>query len=385
MATKAEIEAKASELQKGGKPYNVAYDEAVRLLGQPTDDDSSEDKGGVIGTVTGGLQKLGEAAKGAWNSYQNTYNHNTINHTSPTTGSKGAGQKESEAMKNAMPKSEHLNYDKKQLEQFVRNMAKNSKGDREAFIKSIRASAKAFGLTEDEIVDYATKGGFWSDKDIFNEENPVTEVGKEEEETEGNGSTGEGTGGSSGGGGGNNTTEEKKVPQRYYSVWDAYWKGAFGEPGSREAKGAAAYYTVDAIANYFKNLSKGIGNIGAQFSGGTVDTSDDKPSEWQKAMNVMNEEQREKWGEQQGSQRSRNAKAQNADINTKQLSNRILSNRAAVMDFAHDMFKAATNKAEKMYWADIMNGRNDAVGAIGNATALDLYNMMYDTVYGNKK
>lgn len=385
MATKAEIEAKASELQKGGKPYNVAYDEAVRLLGQPTDDDSSEDKGGVIGTVTGGLQKLGEAAKGAWNSYQNTYNHNTINHTSPTTGSKGAGQKEAEAMKDAMGKSEHLNYDKKQLEQFVRNMAKNSKGDREAFIKSIRASAKAFGLTEDEIVDYATKGGFWSDKDIFNEENPVTEVGKEEEETEGNGSTGEGTGGSSGGGGGNNTTEEKKVPQRYYSVWDAYWKGAFGEPGSREAKGAAAYYTVDAIANYFKNLSKGIGNIGAQFSGGTVDTSDDSPSEWQKAMNVMNEEQREKWGEQQGSQRSRNARAQEADITTKELSNSILNTRSKVKQFMLQMFSNAQTDFEKKFWADAIDGRTDIAGTIMNMTGLEAAKWAHGQIYGNEK
>lgn len=200
---------------------------------------------------------------------------------------------------------------------------------------------------------------------------PGALTGNDSEEDDNNSGTG------SGGGGGKDPEDPPKAPNRYYSVWDAYWKGAFGEPGSKEAKGAAAYYTVDAIANYFKNLSKGIGNIGAQFSGGTVDTSDDTPSEWQKAMNVMNEEQRELWGEQQGGQRTRNAKAQNADIYAKELANARTWSQNQIVEYAAKKFKEVDDPAWKIFYGMLARGEADAIGAVQNGTIMDfLDNLM---------
>ena len=67
------------------------------------------------------------------------------------------------------------------------------------------------------------------------------------------------------------------------SIWDAYRKGEI-------SKETAGYFTIDAIATLAKNLGRSIGNVGAQFSGGTIDNGHDE-SKWGQRQNaLLNEE-----------------------------------------------------------------------------------------------
>ena len=67
------------------------------------------------------------------------------------------------------------------------------------------------------------------------------------------------------------------------SIWDAYNKKLI-------SKETAGYFTIDAIATLAKNLGRSIGNVGAQFSGGTIDNGHDE-SKWGQRQNaVLNEE-----------------------------------------------------------------------------------------------
>lgn len=172
----------------------------------------------------------------------------------------------------------------------------------------------------------------------------------------------------------NNEIDWQKTPKRYYSVWDAYFKGAFGEPGSREAKSGAAYYTVDAIANYLKNVGKGIGNIGAQYTGGTVDNSE-STSEWDKAMDVMNEEQREKWGEEYGGKRGRKAVQEDLANKITELNKAKLTNDVEIQAYCMRRAKAATNKYDRMLWMSLaQSGLSDPGSAIGSQILSDITN-----------
>ena len=90
------------------------------------------------------------------------------------------------------------------------------------------------------------------------------------------------------------TTPKKDDPQevvedknRYnkamMSIWDAYRAGEI-------SKETAGYFTIDAIATLAKNLGRSIGNVGAQFSGGTIDNGHDD-SKWGQRQNaLLNEE-----------------------------------------------------------------------------------------------
>ena len=67
------------------------------------------------------------------------------------------------------------------------------------------------------------------------------------------------------------------------SIWDAYRAGEI-------SKETAGYFTIDAIATLAKNLGRSIGNVGAQFSGGTIDNGHDE-SKWGQRQNaLLNEE-----------------------------------------------------------------------------------------------
>ena len=92
----------------------------------------------------------------------------------------------------------------------------------------------------------------------------------------------------------NDSHEVKAAKGKYnksmMSIWDAYYNGELGldengEP-SKDAKARAMYYTVDAIATLAKNLGRSIGNVGAQFSGGTIDNGHDT-SMWEQRQNKL--------------------------------------------------------------------------------------------------
>lgn len=85
----------------------------------------------------------------------------------------------------------------------------------------------------------------------------------------------------------NDTPEEGNAKNKYnkamMSIWDAYRAGEI-------SKETAGYFTIDAIATLAKNLGRSIGNVGAQFSGGTIDNGHDE-SKWGQRQNaLLNEE-----------------------------------------------------------------------------------------------
>ena len=73
------------------------------------------------------------------------------------------------------------------------------------------------------------------------------------------------------------TPKEKEAKKRYnkatMSIWDAYNEGIID-------KETAGYFTIDALATLASNLGRRIGNVGAQFSGGTIDNNQDT-SAWE--------------------------------------------------------------------------------------------------------
>lgn len=81
----------------------------------------------------------------------------------------------------------------------------------------------------------------------------------------------------------NDTPEDKNSKKRYnksmMSIWDAYRNDLID-------KETAGYFTVDALATLAKNLGRGIGNVGAQFTGGSVDQGHDE-SMWEQRRDKM--------------------------------------------------------------------------------------------------
>lgn len=72
---------------------------------------------------------------------------------------------------------------------------------------------------------------------------------------------------------------KKKYNQSMMSIWDAYHNGLID-------KETAGYFTIDALATLARNLGRSIGNVGAQFSGGTIDQGHDE-SMWEQRRDKM--------------------------------------------------------------------------------------------------
>lgn len=81
----------------------------------------------------------------------------------------------------------------------------------------------------------------------------------------------------------NDTPKQAEAKGKYnksmMSIWDAYRNKDID-------KETAGYFTIDAIANLAKNLGRSIGNVGAQFSGGTIDNGHDT-SMWEQRRDSM--------------------------------------------------------------------------------------------------
>ena len=101
---------------------------------------------------------------------------------------------------------------------------------------------------------------------------------------------------------------EVREPKNQYnksmmSIWDAYRAGEID-------KETAGYFTIDAIATLAKNLGRSIGNVGAQFSGGTIDNGHDE-SKWGQRQNALLNEEIGKETESLGGAASRKAESEN--------------------------------------------------------------------------
>ena len=81
----------------------------------------------------------------------------------------------------------------------------------------------------------------------------------------------------------NDTPKQAEAKGKYnksmMSIWDALRAGEID-------KETAGYFTIDAIATLAKNLGRSIGNVGAQFSGGTIDNGHDT-SMWEQRRDSM--------------------------------------------------------------------------------------------------
>lgn len=99
------------------------------------------------------------------------------------------------------------------------------------------------------------------------------------------------------------TNAKKQYNKSMMSIWDAY--------NNRDiSKETAGYFTIDAIATLAKNLGRSIGNVGAQFSGGTIDNGHDE-SKWGQRQNALLKEEISKEAEGLGGAASRKAESEN--------------------------------------------------------------------------
>lgn len=97
--------------------------------------------------------------------------------------------------------------------------------------------------------------------------------------------------------------EKNKYNKSMMSIWDAYRAGEI-------SKETAGYFTIDAIATLAKNLGRSIGNVGAQFSGGTIDNGHDE-SKWGQRQNALLNEEIGKETESLGGAAGRQAESEN--------------------------------------------------------------------------
>ena len=113
------------------------------------------------------------------------------------------------------------------------------------------------------------------------------------------------------------TKKEKTAKNAYNkataSIWDAYYNGDFGldENGNptEEAKSIATYFTIDAIAKLAGNLGKRIGNVGAQFTGGTIDNNFET-SDWENRRDQLLNEANQMQAEELGGPAARKAESE---------------------------------------------------------------------------
>lgn len=98
-------------------------------------------------------------------------------------------------------------------------------------------------------------------------------------------------------------SDKNKYNKAMMSIWDAYRAGEI-------SKETAGYFTIDAIATLAKNLGRSIGNVGAQFSGGTIDNGHDE-SKWGQRQNALLNEEIGKETESLGGAAGRQAESEN--------------------------------------------------------------------------
>ena len=188
----------------------------------------------------------------------------------------------------------------------------------------------------------------------------------------------------------NDTPVETKAKNKYrnqsMSIWDAYYNGEFGEPGSDEAKATRNYFIVDAIANFAKNTGRSIGNIGAQYSGGTIDNGHDE-SKWEEIRNTLGGEELTVAKEQLGGPAERRATSELLQNKLSALS----ANRAATVNDLINEVKAAADSApnetmKKSYLAlaAMLSGANMNGVSLGATAATGLIEDIMNAIGGNK-
>ena len=155
----------------------------------------------------------------------------------------------------------------------------------------------------------------------------------------------------------NDTPKQAEAKGKYnksmMSIWDAYRNGDID-------KETAGYFTIDAIANLAKNLGRSIGNVGAQFSGGTIDNGHNE-SAWEQRKNALLNEEIGKETESIGGAAGRQAQSETLDLEAKKIRN---AYTPAQLEQQIEMFKKDLEMADINL--DMAHSRTDLINFIKN-------------------
>lgn len=135
------------------------------------------------------------------------------------------------------------------------------------------------------------------------------------------------------------------------SIWDAYRNGEI-------SKETAGYFTIDAIATLAKNLGRSIGNVGAQFSGGTIDNGHDE-SKWGQRQDALLNEAIGMETESLGGAAGRKAESESLDLQAKRIRN---AYTPAQLEQQIEMFKRDLEMADINL--DMAHSRTDLINYI---------------------
>lgn len=144
------------------------------------------------------------------------------------------------------------------------------------------------------------------------------------------------------------------------SIWGAWQNGMFGDPDSPEAKNARNYLILDAIAAFASNAGRNLRNVGAQFSGGSIDNSRDT-SMWEQRQQEMAAEERAAEREQLG------GPAQRRRINEELTNdmNELAKNKASTVNDLINLYKSKvdnpnTNELMRQIYINAITGLSNA-------------------------
>ena len=146
---------------------------------------------------------------------------------------------------------------------------------------------------------------------------------------------------------------KNKYNKAMMSIWDAYRAGEID-------KETAGYFTIDAIATLAKNLGRSIGNVGAQFSGGTIDNGHDE-SKWGQRQGALLNEEIGMETESLGGAAGRKAESESLDNQAKRIRN---AYTPAQLEQQIEMFKKDLEMADINL--DMAHSRTDLINFIKN-------------------
>ena len=147
--------------------------------------------------------------------------------------------------------------------------------------------------------------------------------------------------------------DKNRYNKSMMSIWDAYRAGEI-------SKETAGYFTIDAIATLAKNLGRSIGNVGAQFSGGTIDNGHDE-SKWGQRQDALLNEEIGKETESLGGAAGRQAESETLDLEAKKIRN---AYTPAQLEQQIEMFKKDLEMADINL--DVAHSRTDLINFIKN-------------------
>ena len=127
------------------------------------------------------------------------------------------------------------------------------------------------------------------------------------------------------------------------SIMQAYYDGDFGEVGSDEAKGTRNYLLADTFGSFARNLGRNVGNVGAQYTGGSIDNSTDQ-SVWAKTQDKMADPE---WRAQQEARERENV--------TRTFNNNMLKMRGDMAGQMQKFINNAPNDTVRIAYMDIAN------------------------------